>query len=163
MTIRFARSGLAFIAAAALGLANSAASARGGPFDELAGYWSGNGQVQLSDGSSEPIRCRGSYAIGGGGNLMQQTLTCASASYKFDISSNVEENGGRLSGTWSEATRGVNGQVEGSIRGGQISAQVNAGGFNAGLSVSTRGSSQSVSITPQGNDIREVSVSMRKR
>lgn len=163
MTNRIARSGLAAVVIASLGLAGSVALARGGAFDDLAGYWSGSGRVMLSDGSSEPIRCRASYAIGGGGTLMQQKLTCASAAYKFDISSNVEENGGRLSGTWSEATRGVSGQVQGSIRGGQISAQVNAGGFNAALSVSTRGASQSVSITPQGNDIREVSVSMRKQ
>jgi hypothetical protein len=163
VTTRFARCGIALAAIASFGLGAPAASARGGAFDILAGYWSGGGRVQLSDGSSEPIRCRASYAIGGGGNLMQQKLTCASASYKFDISSNVEENGGRLSGSWSESTRGVNGQVEGVVRGGQISARVAAGGFNAALSVSTRGAAQSVLITPQGSDIRAVSVSMRKR
>ncbi|MCD0420464.1 MAG: hypothetical protein QM576_19305 [Rhodopseudomonas sp.] len=134
-----------------------------GAFEGLAGYWAGSGQVQMSDGSAERIRCQASYAVGGGGRLMQQKLTCASDSHKFDISSNVEESGGRLSGTWSESTRNVTGNVSGTVRGGGISAQVAGPGFNASLSVSTRGASQSVTIVPQGSDVRQISVSMKRR
>jgi hypothetical protein len=148
--------------AAGLGLAPTASYAAG-EFDSLAGYWSGSGRVQLSDGSAERIRCRASYAVAGGGHLMQQHLTCASDSYKFDISSDVESRGGRISGTWREATRNVTGNVSGSARAGRIDVQVSGPGFSAGLSVATRGASQSVSIVPQGTDVRQISVTMRRR
>ncbi|AVT83440.1 hypothetical protein [Rhodopseudomonas palustris] len=162
MTVRFAAPLLAAGFAGALLLAPTAGVAAGA-FDGLAGYWAGNGRVQMSDGSAERIRCQASYAVGGDGRLMQQKLTCASDSYKFDISSNVEESGGRLSGTWSEATRNVTGNVSGTVRGGNISAQVAGPGFNASLSVASRGASQSVTIVPQGNDVRQISVSMKRR
>jgi len=134
-----------------------------GAFDGLAGYWNGSGKVELSDGSSERIRCRASYAVAGAGRLLQQTLVCASASARFDITSHVEENGGRIVGTWTEATRNANGQVAGTARGGRIDAQVAGPGFSATLSVATRGASQSVTIVPQGTDIRSVAVSLKKR
>lgn len=162
MTFRFAAPVLAAGFAGALLLAPTAGVAAGA-FDGLAGYWAGNGRLQMSDGSAERIRCQASYAVGGGGRLMQQKLTCASDSYKFDISSNVEESGGRISGTWSEATRNVTGNVSGTMRGGSLLAQVGGPGFNASLSVVTRGTSQSVTIVPQGNDVRQISVSMKRR
>lgn len=145
-----------------LGL-TSTASYAAGAFEGMAGYWNGGGQVQLSDGSKERIRCRASYAVAGGGRLLQQTLVCASDSARFDITSNVEESGGRITGTWSEATRNVSGQVSGTAQGGRVNAQVGGPGFSASLSVATRGSSQSVTITPQGSDIRNVSVSLKRR
>ncbi|RJF66597.1 hypothetical protein [Rhodopseudomonas palustris] len=145
-----------------LGLTSTASHAAGA-FDGMSGYWNGSGRVQLSDGSAERIRCRASYAVAGGGRLLQQTLVCASDSARFDITSHVEENGGRLTGTWSEATRNVSGQVSGTAQGGSINAQVGGPGFSASLAVSTRGASQSVTITPQGSDIRNVSVSLKKR
>ena len=55
----------------------------------MAGNWSGAGTVTLDDGSTERIRCRASYAVGAGGNGLNQTLICASDSYKFNLSSNV--------------------------------------------------------------------------
>ena len=155
------------IAAAAVSvtlLAPTAGFAEGGAFDGLPGYWNGGGQVTLGDGSNERIRCKASYAVPSNPHLMQLHLVCASDSYRFDITSNVEERGGRLSGSWSEATRNVNGEVSGSASRGRINAQVAAPGFNAALAVTTRGASQSVAITPQGNtDVRGVSVTLRKR
>ena len=55
----------------------------------MAGVWSGGGTVTLDDGSTERIRCRATYAVGDGGNGLNQSLTCASDSYKFDLTSNV--------------------------------------------------------------------------
>ena len=36
----------------------------------MAGVWSGGGTVTLDDGSTERIRCRATYAVGGGGNML---------------------------------------------------------------------------------------------
>ncbi|HWZ06872.1 MAG TPA: hypothetical protein VNY53_08200, partial [Bradyrhizobium sp.] len=65
----------------------------GGPFAGLAGNWTGGGTVTLDDGSTERIRCRATYAVGAGGNGLQQTLTCASDSYRFNLTSNLMAQG----------------------------------------------------------------------
>ena len=77
----------------------------------MAGNWSGGGTVTLDDGSSERIRCRATYAVSASGTGLNQTLTCASDSYKFNLSSNVVAEGGALSGTWSESSRSINGTL----------------------------------------------------
>src|SRR5436190_1570253 len=45
---------------------------------------------------------------------------------------------------------------------GKITAQASAVGFNASLSIATRGNSQSVSIRSPGSEISEVSISMAR-
>jgi hypothetical protein len=133
-----------------------------GPFAPLAGNWSGSGTITTSSGGSERLRCRARYAVGEGGRVLQQALTCASDSYKFDISSNVETDGTRVTGTWSEATRGVSGNLSGRISGPNISAIVDGPGFSAGVAVNTRGKSQSVNIKPGGTDVTDVTVNLHK-
>ena len=76
-----------------------------GPFFGLSGSWSGSGTITMSNGAAERIRCRATYAVNGAGRALQQTLRCASDSYRLEISSNVVSEGGALSGSWSEATR----------------------------------------------------------
>ena len=84
-----------------------------GPVCRLGRNWSGAGTVTLDDGSTERIRCRASYAVGDNGTGLNQTLICASDSYKFDLKADVIAERGTLSGTWSESSRGVNGNIEG--------------------------------------------------
>src|SRR5215831_19663153 len=76
------------------------ASAQSGPFSALAGSWSGGGKINFSDGSSDRLRCRATYAVGGGGSSASLTLRCASDSYNFSLSSNITSQGGAVSGTW---------------------------------------------------------------
>jgi hypothetical protein len=92
---------------------------------------------------------------------VQQDLRCASDSYRFDLTAMVAHNGGSISGTWSETSRGVGGSVFGNVRGGQINAIVQTGSFTANLSISTRGSQQSVSIRSPGHEVTEVAISLR--
>jgi len=132
------------IAVSAAGGASYAQS--GGAFAGMAGVWSGGGTVTLDDGSTERIRCRATYAVGEGGNGLQQTLTCASDSYKFNLSSNVEARGGAISGTWNEASRNINGSIEGRSGPGVVQVVATAPGFTANISLTTRGNKQSVTI-----------------
>ena len=136
------------IAAACAGLllSNSTSYAQSGPFAGLAGVWSGGGTVTLDDGSTERIRCRATYAVGGGGTGLNQSLTCASDSYRFNLSSNVVANGGSLSGTWSESSRNVNGSLEGRGSNGNFQIVASAPGFMANITLTTRGNRQSVVI-----------------
>jgi hypothetical protein len=125
---------------------SSAGHAQSGPFAGMAGNWSGSGTVTLDDGSSERIRCRASYAVSENGNGLNQTLTCASDSYKFDLRSNVIAENGSLSGTWSESSRGVSGNLQGHSAGGNFQVIASAPGFTANISLTTRGNRQSVVI-----------------
>jgi hypothetical protein len=86
-------------------------------------------------------------------------LRCASDSYKFDLSSNVTSQGDRIVGTWSEASRNINGNLQGKAGGGRIDVFVEAAGFAANLTLLTRGNKQSVSIDSKG-EIRGVSINM---
>jgi hypothetical protein len=138
------------------------AHAQSAPFAGMDGLWSGGGKVDLHDGTSERIRCRATYSIGGGGDTLRQQLRCAGDSYRFEVTSGVESRAGLLSGTWSEATRNVSGQISGRVAGGHIHARVDAGVFTADLTVHTSGNQQSVAIVPQGTDIKIVAVTMRK-
>jgi hypothetical protein len=130
----------------AASVSGPASHAQSGPFTGMAGNWSGGGTVTLDDGSSERIRCRATYAVGAGGNGLNQSLTCASDSYRFNLASNVIAQGGALSGTWSESSRNINGNLEGRASGGHFQVIATAPGFTADLSLTTRGNKQSVLI-----------------
>jgi hypothetical protein len=163
---RWAFAGLRWLLLAAVALvaasgSGTASYAQSGPFTGMAGSWSGGGIVTLDDGSTERIRCRANYAVGAGGNGLNQDLICASDSYKFNLRSNVMAEGGSLSGTWSESSRGVNGTLEG--RGGNGSFQVlaSAAGFNANISLTTRGNKQSVVIRPE-SQFRGASITLSR-
>jgi len=130
----------------AASVSSTASYAQSGPFAGLAGVWSGGGTVTLDDGSSERIRCRATYAVGAGGTGLNQSLTCASDSYKFDLKTNVVAEGGAISGTWSESSRNVSGSIEGRGGNGNFQITASAAGFNANISLTTRGNKQSVVI-----------------
>jgi hypothetical protein len=133
----------------------------GGAFAGLAGVWSGGGTVTLDDGSTERIRCRATYAVGAGGNGLQQTLTCASDSYKFNLTSNVTAQGSAVSGSWSETSRNINGAIEGRASGGNIQVVANAPGFSANISLTTRGNKQSVTIRAE-SQFKGASISLTR-
>ena len=133
----------------------------GGPFAGMAGVWSGGGTVTLDDGSTERIRCRATYAVGAGGNGLQQTLTCASDSYKFNLSSNVMAQGSAISGTWSESSRNINGAIEGRSAGGVVQVVASAPGFTAQISLTTRGNRQSVVIRAE-SQFKGASISLTR-
>jgi hypothetical protein len=139
----------------------SASYAQSGPFAGLGGVWSGGGTVTLDDGSTERIRCRATYAVGNGGNGLNQSLTCASDSYRFNLASNVVASGGSLSGTWSESSRGVNGSLEGRGANGNFQVVASAPGFTASISLTTRGNRQSVVIRAE-SQFRGASISLSR-
>jgi hypothetical protein len=134
-----------------------------GPFLGLSGHWSGAGTVTMTNGATERIHCKAAYAVNATGKAVQQTLRWASDSYRVEISSNVISEGGSLSGSWAEATRGVSGNISGRVSGTEIVANVAGAGFTARLDLRTQGERQSVTIRPQGGtDVTAVSIALRK-
>src|SRR3954466_14372054 len=146
---------------AALMLSVSTSHSQSGPFAGFDGSWSGNGTVALSNGSTENIRCKADYKVNANGLGLKQNLHCASDSYKFDLSSDVTSQGDRISGNWSEKSRNIFGNLQGTAGGGQIDVFVEASGFAANLNLRTNGNKQVVSIDSKG-EIRGVKITMTK-
>ena len=128
----------------AASLSASPCHAQSGPFAGLAGTWSGGGTVLFDDGSAERVSCRATYAPAGA--TMTMTLTCASDTYKFALSANVEDRGGAITGSWSEASPNINGSLEGRGGGGNFQVVAISAGFNAKIVLGTVGNKQSISI-----------------
>jgi hypothetical protein len=145
----------------ALTLSAATSFAQSGSFKGFEGAWTGAGTVSLSDGSTERIRCRASYRTDAEGDHLKQTLRCASDSYKFDLSSDVTSQAGTLTGTWGEASRNINGNLQGRAGAGRISVFVEAAGFAANLAIVTRAARQTVTISSQG-EIRGVLITLVK-
>ena len=154
---------LVFAVALSLSSTQGQAQRADGPFTGLSGYWSGGGVITMSNGSAERIRCRATYAVNRTGWAMNQSLRCASDSYRLDITSNVISEGGSISGAWREATRNVSGSISGRASRMEIQARVEGPAFSAGLYVRTHDGRQTVTIRPySGTDVAAVSITLRK-
>lgn len=142
--------GLIVAGATLISLGSVATAESPGAFSGMAGVWSGSGTVALDNGQSERIRCRATYAVSSDGTGLNQTLTCASDSYKFDLKSNVIAKNGVLSGTWGESSRNIGGDLQGKAHGGHFDVVVSAPSFTAHLSMTTTGNKQRVTIRSEG-------------
>jgi hypothetical protein len=131
----------------------------GGPFAGMAGNWAGGGTVTLDDGSRERLRCRASYAVAGAS--MTMTLTCASDAYRFQLTANVVDQGGAVSGNWTEASRNISGTLQGRGGGGNFDVVASTGGFNANISLRTAGNRQSIGMRAD-SQFRAASISMSR-
>jgi hypothetical protein len=132
------------------------------PFAGFNGVWTGGGQVKLSDGTQERIRCRATYVEGDRGTSLQQSLRCASDSYNFELRSDVESRGSQISGNWNEITRNVGGTLSGRAQPGRFDVRVNNPSFNADLTLVTRENEQSVTIRSVGTQFAGATVSLRR-
>ena len=77
---------LGLLAALALTIALApwpSSRAAAGPFDTLLGSWRGNGQIRLSDGRTERLKCNAYYT--GGGSQLGMAIRCQSESSSVEI------------------------------------------------------------------------------
>jgi hypothetical protein len=148
---------------ATLCLPSGAQAAVASPFAAMAGSWSGGGVLSTSDGGQEQLRCRASYDVAGTGSELRLNLKCASQSYNFDLASEVQYRGGAISGSWREASRNASGTLSGRAAGDRIEAAARGENFSANLSLTTRGSRQTVSIHPAGTNVTAVSLALSRR
>jgi hypothetical protein len=148
---------------ASLTLPGAALAAPISPFTAMAGTWAGGGVISTSDGQQEQLRCRASYNVAGAGEQLRLNIRCASASYNFDLASDVEYRGGAIAGSWSETSRNASGTLSGRASGDHVEAAARGDSFSAHLSLTTRGGRQTVSIQPQGGNITAVSLALNRR
>jgi len=148
---------------ASLGLiAVSGQAQQAGPFDGLAGTWSGNGIVSLREGAKERVRCKSNYVVKTGGYNVQLDLVCASDAYKFDMTSNIVMQGDTLTGIWNESTHRVAGKIVGRANGGQIEVRAEGDTFTALLSVTTHGDKQSLKMESPGSKVESVTIALNR-
>lgn len=133
-----------------------------GPFDELGGAWTGSGIVNLREGSKERVRCKANYVVKSNGYSIDQQLTCASDAYKFEMSSNIVQQGDALSGIWFESVHRVAGKVVGRSNGSQIQVRAEGDTFTALLNVSTHGDKQSLVMESPGSKVESVTIALTR-
>jgi hypothetical protein len=127
----------------------------------LAGSWAGGGTIVLSNGSRERISCRANYAVPGA--TLQLALRCASDSYTFDFRAYGTLQGNNISGNWDESTRHAAGTFSGVVNGHQIDARTEGQTFSALLTLTTRGSRQTISIRSPGSTLSEATIVLSRR
>lgn len=132
----------------------------------MGGDWRGEGSIGWSTGETERLRCNAKYEVENEGNKIKQELTCATDSTRLIVKSTISYNpdAGALTGSWSETTYGINGYVSGRASAGNIHALVESTDkrFTADVSLVMSGGVQTVTIRPQGLEVTEVSVTLRK-
>lgn len=136
------------------------ATAKPQAFVGLSGSWTGNGQIQLDNGSRESLKCKAYYTDKG--DDLGIALRCASSSYKIDLRAQLSAAGSNLKGSWEERQFNAAGNATGQATGNKISLSVVGGGMTASMSVTTTGTSQSVSITTVGTSMKGVSITLAR-
>jgi len=136
-----------------------ASEAAANPFDVLLGSWGGSGQITMTDGRKERLKCNAYYT--GGGSQLGMAIRCQSESSNVEIRSKLSQSGGRITGTWEERTFDASGNAVGQASGGRINLQI-SGGVSGTMSVSYSGSRQSVAISTQGIALKAVSISLSR-
>ncbi len=140
-------------------VSSSSSWAAAGPFDTLLGSWRGSGQILLSDGRTERLKCNAYYT--GGGSRLGMAIRCQSESSNVEIRSKLSQTGGRITGTWEERTFNAVGTASGKATGDKISLQI-SGGVTGTMEVSFSRSRQSVAISTQGIALRSVKIDLTR-
>ena len=136
--------------------------AAAGPIEDLSGYWTGAGTVLLTNGSTERVKCAVIYKVGGSGTQIIQTMRCASADYNINAAAELRVNGAQVSGNWEEKTYSATGDVSGRYTGSSFVLSIKGQNFTAGMNVGLSSCKQSINITPQGLEVRRISMNLAK-
>ncbi len=142
------------------------AAAAAGPFADFRGHWSGSGTIRQEGSKTERVRCSANYQpLGSSQHQVNLQLSCKSDSYSFDLTGQFQADASnRISGNWTERTRGIGGTVIGNARGTRIQIHVESAGFSATMHMVTRSRRQSVSIDSHGGgQVVNASISLRRR
>jgi hypothetical protein len=143
-------------------LAPGGSPAVAGPFTAMTGSWSGDGKLAYANGTSERLRCRASYAVGRDGDSVDFRIRCASDTYNIDLSGFMSDDGGTVSGQWSEPNYNSAGNLTGKSSGNRVNANAVGNTFSARLSLTTGANQQSVTIKPSTENITQITLSFRK-
>jgi hypothetical protein len=132
------------------------------PFAAMAGSWTGGGTIELTGEIKENLRCRANYTYGAAASSLALSIRCASDNYKFELTSNVVERRGQISGTWSEAAYKASGQISGRVSGNHIMALARSDTFTSDLAVTTTANRMMVTMTPKATYVIAVKMAFNR-
>jgi hypothetical protein len=158
-------SGAAVLPVVAFLLATAAGAAFAQASEIFAGVecaWSGEGTAKFSNGSTTPLRCRGSYAVSGGGDHLDQALDCVSPRQSFAFRIALDQSNGAILGNWQELTHQVQGGVSGAGGAGRLRLVTRGQGFSAEVAVVTRGGRQTLAIAASAGGFSSASITLRQ-
>ena len=133
------------------------------PFATMAGNWSGGGSIELTGEIKENLRCRATYNYGAANNSLALNIRCASDNYKIELTGNVVERRGQVSGQWKEVNYNAVGTIAGRVSGGRVTAVATSDKLTADLTVTTTGNRQSVTITPKASYLIGVQIALSRQ
>jgi hypothetical protein len=142
-------------------VATSAFASASGPFDGLAGKWSGTGVVTYSDGTKERLQCSVKYEQAEPTSITQ-AVSCTSDSYNFRINAFYKSSNSGLVGHWSETVMQVNGSLSGTVTDGHIMGNLRGPGFQAKVNVDTKGNQQTVTVVTADQKISQVAIAVKR-
>jgi hypothetical protein len=95
------------------------------PLESISGRWVGQGRLGVRGNATEQVKCRVTYVYEKAGDLLKQTIRCASAGGNVEVQSVVSHVAGRLSGSWKELVRNMSGDLSGTVtpRGFRVNVQ----------------------------------------
>jgi hypothetical protein len=130
------------------------------PFSSMSGSWSGSGHVSFDSGKSERLKCRASYNPRGANDL-GMSIRCAGAGNAIDLRASLSSSGGRVSGNWEERQYNASGSINGQASANKLSLAI-SGAIQGSMSVTTSGSSQSVSISTRAGGMTGVNIGLSR-
>jgi hypothetical protein len=146
-------------------VATAAYSEKTNPFTKFGGNWVGSGLIYLSNGSKERIRCRTAITPADLGNIanLKLELRCAGDSYNFEIQSDLNNAGSAVTGTWTEKSRGINGNVTGTVNEEKINAVAESQTFQATLEIINQAEGKlQIRITSPGSEMTDVLIGLNR-
>ena len=114
------------------------------PFAALLGRWTGEGKLGVKDNAPEIVKCRVTYIAGEDADHLKQTIRCATAGGSIEVQSAVAHAAGVLSGTWSETTHNINGELTGQVTPRGFRVVVKGGELAANMDIITMRNSQQI-------------------
>ena len=119
------------------------------PFAAIAGNWTGSGVIMLTNDIKENLRCRANHSFAQASSSLSLSIKCSSDNYRFELTSNVVERRGQISGKWTEASYTVSGNISGAWPAIACTAVAQGDKFTSPITLTTTGNRQTVSLTPE--------------
>jgi hypothetical protein len=133
------------------------------PFAAIAGNWTGGGVIMLTNDIKENLRCRANHGFAQASSSLSLSIKCSSDNYRFELTSNVVERRGVISGKWSEASYKVSGNISGRVAGNRITAVAQGDSFTSPITLTTTGNRQTVSMTPEKTYVISVQIALNRQ
>jgi len=122
----------------------------GTPFEALSGDWKGGGTVTPNKGDPIKVACKATYKVTG--NTLLQKLRCAGADYSINATNKLSNKGGKIKGSWNEATYDANGGVTGTAKDKTIHAKISGDKFSGRMSINVSDTGHEINIMQLNED-----------